>query len=177
MHDILKSFEWKTNPKFEEKLINFEKSQNFQKLQNLSFKIMKCMKKEWKRRSYHLIWSKEGRKSRGMEIGVKKSGLGDEQPRTDRREIEKWEWNRDESLNRHLSKSRQLRCREVSRMLLREVSRKLAFDSWRCRGGIEVRTAELILKLDRSTRCREGIEETEKISIDPPSVENVSRLR
>jgi len=48
MYDILKTFKCKPNPKFEEKLINFEKPQKFQKTPKLRFQNMKCMKKEGK---------------------------------------------------------------------------------------------------------------------------------
>ena len=38
MYEVLNTFKWKPIPKFQWKLINFEKPQNFQKPQNLGFK-------------------------------------------------------------------------------------------------------------------------------------------
>ena len=38
MYEVLNTFKWKTIPKFQWKLINFEKPQNFQKPENLGFK-------------------------------------------------------------------------------------------------------------------------------------------
>ena len=46
MHVILNSFKWKPIPKFQQKLINFEKPQNFSKTPKPRFQNMKCMKNE-----------------------------------------------------------------------------------------------------------------------------------
>ena len=43
MHEILNSFKWKLIPKFQKKLINFEKPQNFSKTLKPRFQNMKCM--------------------------------------------------------------------------------------------------------------------------------------
>ena len=69
------------------------------------------------------------------------------------------------------------RCREVSRYLSRKVSRKrssTAKVSRRCQGTTQQNQEQ---KLDRSTRCREAIEDAEPFSIDPPGIEQLSGLR
>ena len=43
MYEILNTFKWKTIPKFQWKLINFEKPQNFSKTPKFRFQNMKCM--------------------------------------------------------------------------------------------------------------------------------------
>ena len=44
MHEILNSFKQKSIPKFQQKLINFEKPQNYSKTPKPRFQNMKCMK-------------------------------------------------------------------------------------------------------------------------------------
>ena len=43
MYEILNTFKWKPNPKFQRNLINFEKPQKFSKTPNPMFQNMKCM--------------------------------------------------------------------------------------------------------------------------------------
>ena len=43
MYEFLNTFKWKPNPKFQWKLINFEKPQNFLKTPKSRFQNMKCM--------------------------------------------------------------------------------------------------------------------------------------
>ena len=43
MFEVLNTFKWKPNPKFQWNLINFEKPQNFPKTPNPRFQNMKCM--------------------------------------------------------------------------------------------------------------------------------------
>ena len=43
MYEVLNTFKWKTNPKFQGNLINFEKPQKFPKTPNPRFQNMKCM--------------------------------------------------------------------------------------------------------------------------------------
>ena len=43
MYEVLNTFKWKPNPKFQWKLINFEKPQNISKTPKLRFQNMKCM--------------------------------------------------------------------------------------------------------------------------------------
>ena len=43
MNEILNTFKWKLIPKFQWKLIKFEKPQNFSKTSKLKFQNMKCM--------------------------------------------------------------------------------------------------------------------------------------
>ena len=53
----------------------------------------------------------------------------------------------------------------------------LAVDRYRCRENVKVQKHQTQeMRLDRSTRCQEAIEGTETFSIDPPGVEEVSRL-
>ena len=47
MHEVFKIKSSKPNPKIQQKLINFEKSQNFSKTPKPRFQNMECMK--WKR--------------------------------------------------------------------------------------------------------------------------------
>ena len=49
MYEILNLFKQKPIPKFQQKLINFEKPQNFSKTSKPRFQNMKCMKNEKKR--------------------------------------------------------------------------------------------------------------------------------
>ena len=46
MYEVLNTFKWKPNPKFQWKLINFEKPQKFPKTPNLRFQNMKCLNKK-----------------------------------------------------------------------------------------------------------------------------------
>ena len=63
MHDDLKSFKQNPTKKFCKNLINFEKSQNLSKTQNLGKKkIMKCMLQERNKiipNEENLIWAKD----------------------------------------------------------------------------------------------------------------------
>ena len=43
MYEVLNTFKWKPNPKFQWNLINFEKPQKFPKIPNPRFQNMKCM--------------------------------------------------------------------------------------------------------------------------------------
>ena len=43
MYEVLNSFKWKPIPKFQLKLINFEKPQNFSKTPEPRLQNMKCM--------------------------------------------------------------------------------------------------------------------------------------
>ena len=53
----------------------------------------------------------------------------------------------------------------------------LAVDKYMCRASVKVQKHQTQeMRLDRSTRCGEAIEGTGTFSIDPPGVEEVSRL-
>ena len=53
----------------------------------------------------------------------------------------------------------------------------MAIDRYRCRASVEVQKHQTQeIRLDRSIKCREAIEGTRTFSIDPPGVEEVSRL-
>ena len=43
MYEVLNTFKWKPNPKFQWNLINFDKPQKFPKTPNPRFQNMKCM--------------------------------------------------------------------------------------------------------------------------------------
>ena len=69
------------------------------------------------------------------------------------------------------------RCLEVSRHLSKKVSRKWSSTAEvlrRCRGTTQQNQEQ---KLNRSTRCREAIEDVDPFSIDPPGIEKLSGLR
>ena len=116
-------------------------------------------------------------------FGVWWECFGRETKKYREREIEeKWFLNRTEALYRASSKSQQVnldRCRyqEVSRDLSRRC-RENARRQLRCREGIEEQHIRI---KNRSSidppRCREAIEEAGASSIDPPGIEEVSRLR
>ena len=54
----------------------------------------------------------------------------------------------------------------------------LAVNRYRCRASVKVQKHQTQeMRLDRSTRCREAIKGTGTFSIDPPGVEEMSRLR
>ena len=65
----------------------------------------------------------------------------------------------------------------MSRKLSREVSRKLSSTAEVSRKYRATKNQIEEQKLDRSTRCRGAIEGAEAFSIDPPGIEEVSRLR
>ena len=71
MHEVFKIKSSKTNPKFQQYFINFEKPQNFSKTPNPTFQNMKCM--EMKE-----IKSLPSEESQGKRFGVNEKGLGDE---------------------------------------------------------------------------------------------------
>ena len=57
MYEFLNTFKWKPNPKFQWKLINFEKPQNFSKTQNLGFKTWNAwMWKDYKLTKWRKTW-------------------------------------------------------------------------------------------------------------------------
>ena len=54
----------------------------------------------------------------------------------------------------------------------------MAIDKYKCRASVEVQKHQTQeMRLDRSIRCQEATEGTRTFSIDPPGVEEVSRLR
>ena len=65
-----------------------------------------------------------------------------------------------------------MRCREVLRKLLRQVLRKCLSTAKVSRKYRATRNQIQEQKLDRSTRCREAIEEAGAFSIDPPGIED-----
>ena len=53
----------------------------------------------------------------------------------------------------------------------------LAIDRYKCRASVKVQKHQTQeMRLDQSTRCQETIEGTGTFSINPPGVEEVSRL-
>ena len=54
----------------------------------------------------------------------------------------------------------------------------LAVDRYRCRANVDVQKYQIQeMRLNRSTKCRKAIEGKRTFLIDPPGVEEVSRLR
>ena len=138
---------------------------------------MKCMNKEGLevtkcRKTWKILKKPWGR---GWEW--KRECLGDEQVQTNRERLKKWETNREGGLNRTFSNAWQLRYREVSRKLLREVLRKWSSTAEVSSKYRATRNQFQEQKLDRSTRCRGVIEEAGAFSINPLGIEEVSRLR
>ena len=54
----------------------------------------------------------------------------------------------------------------------------LAVDRYRCRANVNIKKYQIQeMRLNRSTKCRKAIEGKRTFLIDPPGVEEVSRLR
>ena len=54
----------------------------------------------------------------------------------------------------------------------------LAVDRYRCRANVDVQKYQIQeMRLNRSTKCRKAIEGKRTFLIDPPGVQEVSRLR
>ena len=84
MHEILNSFNQKSIPKFQQKIINFSKLQNLSKPQNLGFKTWNACK--WEKRD---IPSEEKtlktlEKHLDLRFGVRESDLGGEETKLSR---------------------------------------------------------------------------------------------
>ena len=120
-------------------------------------KSWKCLKKPWGSRLEwdKIVWErKEGAIEREIE-------------RNDGR-IERG------SLNRPSVNLDRWRCRDICRGRCQEIGLRQIQVSRRCRGTNHQIQEQ---KLDRSTSCREAIEEVGTFLIDPPGVEKLSRLR
>ena len=89
MYDILKAFKWKPNPKFQEKLINFEKPQKFPKIPKPKIQNMKCMRKE--RKMNILGDGNQGKieNDEDLKIWVRETCLGGEKSLDRSREIDR----------------------------------------------------------------------------------------
>ena len=115
MCEVLNTFKWKPNPKFQWNLINFEKPQNFQKTPNPRFQNMKCMnekgleayqvKKMWKTLENPWVFGRETKKYR-------------------ERDQRKWDLVHVRPLYRKASKSRQMQVLTGIEVSVEEVSRK-----------------------------------------------------
>ena len=174
MYEVLNSFKWKPIPKFQRKVNNFEKPQNFSKTPKPRFQNMKSMKNE----RFEAYQEKK--------ILKKLEETFEDQDWSELREFGRE--NREQS--REISSEMRFRSHEEAYI---ELSVKL--DRWgieRCRGSCRgscwekyLSTTEVsskyqatthqiqVQKLDRSTRCRKAIEEAGAFSIDPPGVEEV----
>ena len=161
MYEVLNTFKWKPNPKFQWNLINFEKPQKFPKTPNPWFQNMKCMNEKGLE-TYQVKKNLKNLENQDRsEIGVI---LGEKQ-----RSIEK-EIDGNEDWIAHglyIGKSVILdRCR------YRQVSRDLLRRCWenthrqlRCRGGIE---DQHINFKNRSSTDPPGIEKLSSIQIQSP---------
>ena len=67
MYEVLNTFKWKPNPKFQTKLINFEKPQFFPKIPNPRFQNMKCMNEK----GLEAYQVKKNLKNLGKSLGTK----------------------------------------------------------------------------------------------------------
>ena len=90
MHEVFKIKSSKTNPKFQQNFINFEKPQNFQKPQILGFKTWNACK--WKRLEAHQVKEnlKKTWESQGKRFGVSERGLGMKSLKYWERDQQKW---------------------------------------------------------------------------------------
>ena len=111
MYEVLNTFKWNPIPKFQWKLINFEKSQNFsKKTLKPRFQNMKCMN-EKELKAYQVKRNlKKLEESLRNKFGVRWECFGRETEKYREREIEeKWFPDRTEALYRAGSKSRQMK--------------------------------------------------------------------
>ena len=84
MYVILNSFKQKPIPKFQQKLINFEKPQNFSKTPKFRFQNMKCMKmRDKKLTKWRKTW-KDLEETLRKKFGVSERGLGGEKMKLSR---------------------------------------------------------------------------------------------
>ena len=151
--------------KFCKNLFDFEKSQNFQKSQKLRLKIMKCMnmrdldtyqvKKTWLR----------SKNPWGRGLRWKREVLGGEKARKIERYRAKWDWDRECPL--YSTSVILYRSRSVE-----DLSSLKEFDRSSYQAVVQGKRSSI----DWGS-CRGSIEGTESFSIDPPSYQEVSRLR
>ena len=137
MYEVLNTFKWKLIPKFQWKLINFEKPQNFSKTPKPRFQNMKCInvkgleayqgKKFLKKLEESLrnqVWSEMRlfweRKQRSIEKEIEENDF-----RIAQRPYIEQPVNLDRCRYREVSSDLSRRCRGIVRRQLR------------CRGGIE----------------------------------------
>ena len=74
MHEYLGSFTQNSSQKFHKNFINFEKPQKNFKIPKPRSKCVKCMKNKGKRDPTKWFETREGRKSRGLEV-LKEKGV------------------------------------------------------------------------------------------------------
>ena len=89
MHEILNSFKQKPIPKFQQKLINFEKLQNFSKTPKPRFQNMKCMKTREKKLTKWREKLEKAWKTLGNEVWSERECFGRWEDKFVEREIEK----------------------------------------------------------------------------------------
>ena len=103
--------------------------------------------------------------------------FGREKERAIRREIERNEGQIARgSLNRPSINLNRWRCREVSRLLLRKVSRKWSSTDTGIEEVSRNNPSDARTELDQSTSCREAIDKARAFSIDPLGIEKLLRL-
>ena len=76
MHEILNSFKQKSIPKFQQKLINFEKPQNYSKTPKPMFQNMKCMKMREKKLTKWREKLEKAWKTLGIEVWSERECFG-----------------------------------------------------------------------------------------------------
>ena len=124
MHEVFKIKSSKTNPKFQQYLINFEKPQNLKKkkIPKPRFQKHECMKCK-RIEAYHVKKSLVKLEETSQFEGEKRV-FGRENRNQSRERSRKWQADHTRSLNRTLSKSRQMRCRGGVETSVEQVSRK-----------------------------------------------------
>ena len=105
------------------------------------------------------------------------SVLGEKTEKYRERDWLKWEPDRTGSLNKTCSKSWQMQVSRRIQLSVEEVSSKCLSTAEVLRKYRGTTHQNQEQKLDRSTRCREAIEDADLISIHPPSIEVLVRLR
>ena len=164
MYEVLNTFKWKPNPKFQWNLINIEKPQKFSKTPNPRFQNMKCMNEKGlevyqvKKNLKNLV--KSLRTKIGVFLGEKQRSIEREIDGNEKQIVQRLYIGKLVNLNR-------CRYREVSSDLSRKYS-STAEVSRRYRGSTHQNQEQ---KFDRSTRYWEAIEHTDPISIDPSGIE------
>ena len=94
MYEVLNTFKWKPIPKFQWKLINFEKLQNFSKTPKPRFQNMKCMKNERLEAYQERKNLKKLEETFENEIGVRWESLGEKTESNRERYRVKWRTDR-----------------------------------------------------------------------------------
>ena len=124
MYEVLNTFKWKPNPKFQWKLIGFEKPQNFSKTLKPRFQSMRCMNEKGLEAYQVKKNLKNLRNPWGTKLEWDESVFGRETEKYGERYRRKWEPDRTGYLYRTSSKSQQMQVSRVIEVSVKEVLRK-----------------------------------------------------